>query len=134
MSANRAIDHDGAGVLAGPGAVVHLELHTRDLAVASEFYARFLNWHPERIETEHGSYLALETGGGISGGVVECGTERPLWLPYVEVDRIDLITDRARRLGATVIVEPREGPAGWRSVVAIPDGAQIALWQPKEHR
>ena len=26
-------------------------------------------------------------------------------------------TDRARQLGASVLLEPREGPAGWRSVV-----------------
>jgi predicted enzyme related to lactoylglutathione lyase len=30
-----------------------------------------------------------------------------------------------------VILEPREGPAGWRSVVAAPSGAEVALWQPK---
>jgi predicted enzyme related to lactoylglutathione lyase len=30
-----------------------------------------------------------------------------------------------------VLFGPREGPAGWRSVVAVPDGAEIALWQPK---
>ena len=134
MSVNGVIDHDGAGVIAGPGVVVHLELHTGDVEVASEFYARLLNWNSERIDTRHGSYVALGLGGGIGGGVVECGTERPLWLPYVEVDRIDLVTDRARRLGARVMLEPREGPAGWRSVVAVPDGAEIALWQPKEHR
>jgi uncharacterized protein len=54
-----------------------------------------------------------------------------MWLPYVEVDRIDAITDRARRLGASVLLEPREGPAGWRSVVATPAGGEIAFWQPK---
>jgi hypothetical protein len=30
-----------------------------------------------------------------------------------------------------VPVNAREGPAGWRSVVATRDGAQIALWQSK---
>ncbi len=70
-------------------------------------------------------------GGGVGGGIVECGTRRPCWLPYVEVERIDELTDRARRLGASVLLEPREGPAGWRSVVATPTGGEIALWQPK---
>jgi hypothetical protein len=31
-------------------------------------------------------------------------------------------------------MEPREGPAGWRSVVATPTAGEIAFWQPKEHR
>jgi predicted enzyme related to lactoylglutathione lyase len=83
------------------------------------------------VEARCGSYLALELGGGLGGGIVECGTKRPLWLPYVEVDRIDEQTERARQLGARVLLEPREGPAGWRSVVSRPQAGEIAFWQPK---
>jgi predicted enzyme related to lactoylglutathione lyase len=114
-----------------PKAVVHLELHTGDLARASAFYAQLCGWRPEQIDTRSGSYHALELGGGFGGGIVECGTRRPLWLPYVEVDQIDATTDRARRLGASVLLGPREGPAGWRSVVATPEGGEIAFWQRK---
>jgi predicted enzyme related to lactoylglutathione lyase len=111
--------------------VVHLELHTGDLPGAGAFYSRLLRWVPERVDAGCGSYLTLGMGGGFSGGIVECGARRPLWLPYVEVDRVDAFTDRARRLGARVLLEPREGPAGWRSVVATPAGGEIAFWQPK---
>jgi predicted enzyme related to lactoylglutathione lyase len=114
-----------------PRSVVHLELHTGDMACASAYYAQLCGWHPEQIDTANGSYHALGLGGGFDGGIVECGARRALWLPYVEVDRIDAITDRARRLGASVLLEPREGPAGWRSVVATPAGGEIAFWQPK---
>jgi predicted enzyme related to lactoylglutathione lyase len=114
--------------------VVHLELHTGDLPAASAFYSGLLGWRPEWIETRAGSYCALEAGGGFGAGIAQCGTDRPLWLPYVEVGRIDEVTDRARRLGAAVPLEPREGPAGWRSVVSAPDGGEVALWQPKERR
>lgn len=113
--------------------VVHLELHTADLAGACAFYAPLCGWRSERIDAEGGSYLALELGGRLGGGVVECDTRRPLWLPYVEVPEIADATDRARVLGASVLLEPREGPAGWRSVVAAPAGGEIAFWQPKEH-
>jgi hypothetical protein len=41
------------------------------------------------------------------------------------------VTEHARGLGASVLLEPREGPAGWRSVVATRGGGEIALWQPK---
>jgi predicted enzyme related to lactoylglutathione lyase len=111
--------------------VVHLELHTGDLARASEFYARLCGWRPERIDAGCGSYLALEMGGGLDGGIVECGTPHPAWLPYVEVAQVNEATERARMLGASVLLEPREGPAGWRSVVASPAGAEVAFWQPK---
>jgi predicted enzyme related to lactoylglutathione lyase len=114
-----------------PKPVVHLELHTGDLPHARAFYAELCGWRPERIDTDHGSYLALELGGGLGGGMVECPTRRPLWLPYVEVARITEATDRARLFGAMVLLEPREGPAGWRSVVATQASGEIALWQPK---
>ena len=114
--------------------VVHLELHTGDLPCASAFYSRLLRWRPQRIDAGEGSYLALELGGSLGGGIVECGTKRPLWVPYVEVDRIDAVTERACRLGASVLLEPREGPAGWRSVVTAPEGGEIAFWQPKGRR
>jgi predicted enzyme related to lactoylglutathione lyase len=111
--------------------VVHLELHTGDLDAARAFYAELCGWPAERIHAANGSYLALDLGPGLGGGIVECTTERPSWLPYVEVDRIDEATDRARLFGGAVLLEPREGPAGWRSVIASPAGGEIAFWQPK---
>ena len=113
--------------------VVHLELHTGDLPRACSFYGLLCGWRPERIETSSGTYWGLGLGGEFGGGVVECETPRPLWLPYVEVEDVARTTERARRLGASVLLEPREGPAGWRSVVATPAAGEIAFWQPKEH-
>jgi predicted enzyme related to lactoylglutathione lyase len=111
--------------------VVHLELHTPDLGGACEFYTRLCGWSTDRIETEAGSYRSLDPGDGLSGGVVECGTTRPLWLPYVAVADVAVATETARRLGAAVLLEPREGPAGWRSVVRGPAGGELAFWQAK---
>jgi uncharacterized protein len=115
--------------------VVHLELHTGDLARACAFYSRVCGWRADRIDAGCGSYLALELGGAKGGGgVVECPTEHPLWLPYVEVAAIGPATERARALGAAVLLEPREGPAGWRSVISSAAGGEIAFWQAKEPR
>jgi predicted enzyme related to lactoylglutathione lyase len=111
--------------------VVHLELHTGNLARACDLYARLCGWRVERVDAGPRPYHALEWGGEIGGGVVECGTSRSLWLPYVEVAGVEETTERARQLGADVLLEPREGPSGWRSVVAVPDGAELAFWQPK---
>jgi predicted enzyme related to lactoylglutathione lyase len=111
--------------------IVHLELHSGGGAQAGTFYHQLLGWTPELIRTPSGSYVALELGPAFGGGIVECGTQRPLWLPYAEVSRVDEVTEHARRLGASVVLEPCDGPSGRRSVVSSPVGGEVALWQPK---
>ena len=111
--------------------VTYLELQTDDLPRACVFYSRLFGWRTEAIRVCQQSYLTLDLGARIEAGVVERETERPLWLPYVEVADICAAGERARRLGASTVLEPREGPAGWRSILAAPAGGEIALWQPK---
>jgi predicted enzyme related to lactoylglutathione lyase len=117
-----------------PNPVVHLELHTGDLAGARALCAQLCGWRSEPIVTGGGSYLALELGRALGGGIVECSTKRAMWLPYVEVSRVHETTDLARRLGASILLEPREGPAGWRSVISTREAGEIALWQQKGWR
>jgi predicted enzyme related to lactoylglutathione lyase len=117
--------------LSSPRPVVHLELHTGDRARASAFYVHLVGWRRQLIGAGRGVYLALDLGGGVGGGIVECGTARPLWLPSVQVDQIGAATDHARQLGASVLLAPREGPTGWRSVISAPQCGDLALWQPK---
>ena len=114
-----------------PQPLVHLELHTAELARATAFYERLLGWRSETVETCAGPYVTLDLGSDVSGGAVGCGTPSALWLPYVEVPDLVQATVRARGLGAAVQLEPREGPAGWRSIIATPAGGAVALWQPK---
>lgn len=111
--------------------VVHLELQTNNLPRACAFYTQLFRWRAETIRANGSSYLALEIGEEIEGGVVEQERGRPAWLPYVEVADVAEATERGRRLGAAVTLDPREGPAGWRSVLVAPAGAAVALWQPK---
>jgi predicted enzyme related to lactoylglutathione lyase len=103
--------------------VVHLELHTGDLDPARAFYEDVLGW---RAKQRRG-YWSL----GAGCGVVECDTPAASWLPYVAVRDVVSTTERARALGASVLLDPREGPHGWRSVLSTPAGGEIALWQPK---
>ncbi len=114
--------------------VIHLELHTGDRAQAASVYAQLCGWAPEEVATRHGNYLALRMGNGMGGGVVECPARRPLWLPYVQVPDLDAAVSRARDVGAAVLLEPTEGPHGWRSVVATQAGGEIAFWQAKPGR
>lgn len=114
-----------------PRPLVHLELHTGDPPEARTFYSALCGWRPEQVETSAGTYLALECGGRVSGGIVSSPVARPLWLPYVEVGSVTEMTGRAWELGARIVLEPREGPSGWRSVITTPAGGEIAFWQRK---
>jgi predicted enzyme related to lactoylglutathione lyase len=46
-------------------------------------------------------------------------------------DDVPVSTRKAKLMGAAVLVEPRRGPGGWRSVIATPASGVIGLWQPK---
>ena len=77
----------------GPRRVVHLELHTGDQVRAGAFYAELLQWRPELVRGGSGCYVALDLGAAVGGGIIECQTRRPLWLPYAEVERIGEATE-----------------------------------------
>lgn len=111
--------------------VVHLELHTGDRPEAEALYGAVCGWQAEAIDAQGRPYRALDLGHGLGGGIVECAARRSLWLPYVAVDSVAAATERARTLGAAVLLEACEGPAGWRSVIATSAGAELALWQQK---
>src|SRR4029078_10240215 len=64
--------------------VFHLELHPGAVPGASAFYSELCGWRPEWIHAGGGSYLALDMGRRQGGGIVECTTERALWLADVE--------------------------------------------------
>jgi predicted enzyme related to lactoylglutathione lyase len=128
-SPDRYLQH--AMTATAPSPLVHLELHTPNLGRACAFYAELCGWRPQRMDAADTSYHALDLGPGLGGGIVECGTQRALWLPYLEVDSVTAATERAQALGATPMLDPREGPYGWRSVVTSPAGGELAFWQPK---
>ena len=112
--------------------VIHLELHTGDLEEAVAFYAQLFGWTSERIRVGAASYVAMGMGNRLGGGVVECPAAAPsVWLPYVEVRDVARTTERAAGLGGEVLLGPREGPEGWRSVVSTPTGGEVAFWQAK---
>ena len=111
--------------------VVHLELHTPNLARACAFYRGLLGWQPQPLRAAGAAYQSWDFGADRGGGAVERRTEQALSLPYVEISSVTAATKEARAHRASVILAPREGPARWRSDVNTPAGGDIALWQMK---
>ncbi len=117
-----------------PNPFVHVELQTRDLPKAKEFYAQLFDWKLQDIPMQGGSYTMIDVGGGTGGGMVASPdpSAPPSWMAYVGVDDVRAMTEKARQLGATICLDVTEvGDFGWMSVFTDPTGATLALWQPK---
>jgi uncharacterized protein len=115
---------------------VHIELQTRDLAKAKDFYSRLFDWKLEDMPAPGGDipYTMINVGEGTGGGMF-MNTDPGVpshWLAYVGVEDIDASTRKARDLGATVLQDVMQiGDFGWLSVIRDPTGAVIAMWKPR---
>jgi len=115
---------------------VHIELQTRDIAKAKDFYGRLFDWKLDDLPAPGGgSYTMINVGVGTGGGMFANPDPKvpPHWLAYVGVDDIVASTNKARELGATVVRDVMEvGDYGWMSVIVDPTGAALAMWKPKQ--
>jgi predicted enzyme related to lactoylglutathione lyase len=90
------------------------------------FYEKLLDWKSSEgpagltmLTRESGPFAAVMTKKGKVGG----------WVPYVQVDDVAAMTSRAVKLGAELLEDQTQGPAGTYSIVRDPGGALVALWQ-----
>jgi predicted enzyme related to lactoylglutathione lyase len=114
------------------------ELHTTDTTAAKSYYGKLIGWTSRSIDMgPAGSYTMFQRSDKDLAGMVALPTPPSFpsaWLSYVLVRSVDASTDKARGLGAKVMMEPKDIPGMGRfSVLIDPTGAAIALWvaQPK---
>jgi predicted enzyme related to lactoylglutathione lyase len=90
-------------------------------------------WEFDDLPTgEQGTYSTCRLDGRAVAGLYD-GAERPVWGSYVSVEDAGRATERARELGAEVLVEPFDTPGGGRvATVRDPAGAAVSLSQPGE--
>lgn len=116
---------------------VHVELLSTDLPKAKDFYTKLFDWKLEDVAMEGGrSYTMIHVGDGVGGGMMtnpDPGMPSH-WMAYVLVDDCAASTEKARKLGAQVVVDTMAvGDFGIMSVFIDPTGAALALWQAKTH-
>lgn len=119
-----------------PNPFVHIELQTKDLPKAKDFYSKLFDWKLEDIPVPNGGspYTMINVGEGTGGGMFENADPKvpSHWLAYVGVDDIAAFTNKARDLGATVLQDVMQiGDYGSLSVIMDPTGAVLAMWEPK---
>ena len=114
-----------------------IELTTTDEARAAKFYGDVFGW---KVTNGKGGaagpddYAHIENGGQMIGGIPPASMRDPNappnWLIYVEVPDVAAATDKAKSLGATVVVGPMDiGENGRISVLQDPQGAFFAMHQ-----
>jgi predicted enzyme related to lactoylglutathione lyase len=113
---------------------VHLELNTNDLGKSKTFYGELFDWKLEDMPMPQGTYTMINVGEGTGGGMMThpVAGAPSMWLPYVLVDDVEASTQRAKRLGASIVKDTTEvKDMGWFSIITDPSGAMLGLWKTK---
>lgn len=108
------------------------ELRTRDPGAAIEFYGRLFGWRtrPEERETYVHFYVGQRAVAGVTSGDASVA---PFW--QVHFATADMRSSRARVVaaGGSLSTDVMDLPeTGLLSIVADPEGAFVALYQPTD--
>lgn len=110
------------------------ELMTSDEKKALAFYTQVFGYTTDSMDIgEAGKYHMLTTGNLPRGGVMRSPMpDMPvMWMPYVAVADCDATAAKARKLGAMIIVEPRDMPGVGRfGAVLDAQGATLGFIHP----
>ncbi|WP_306190687.1 MULTISPECIES: VOC family protein [unclassified Streptomyces] len=126
----QAADFPGAGVFNRPGALGWVELATRDVKRARDFYTSVFGWSVNASEW----YTQWGLRGMDFGGVTALHERFPAdvpphWLPYFAVEDVDATTEVAVRAGSKPLQEPTSVEGGPRiAVLRDPQGAAFGIY------
>ena len=109
------------------------ELASPDPEASVAFYRAVGGFETDQMDMgEMGAYHLLKSDGQPRAGIMKkMMPEQPnAWLPYVQVASADATADRAKRLGANVVVPPTDIPnVGRFAILVDPQGAGIGVLQ-----
>lgn len=123
------------------GTISWMDGQSTDVATDKAFYNAVLGWEIIDIPIGEGQVYTMfkKNGGNVAGlgqmpqAMQQAGVPSN-WMAYISVDDVDVITAKAKTLGATVTVEPMDVfDNGRMAVITDPTGGAVAFWQPKTH-
>lgn len=110
-----------------------VQLGTTDPNKAKTFYEQLFQWNITPQQTEgHQSFMAIDTGTGPVAGISKGDTTESHWVPFVSVDDIQAYTNKAKSLGAEIIVPITDlgNNQGSICVFRDPTGAGLGIHSP----
>lgn len=120
--------------------VVHFEIYGDEPDTLTQFYTSLFEWSADPVPgMDYRLIKTVETDakgmpsqtGGINGGLMKRPTpELRGWVNYVAVESVDEASERAQKLGATLMRGKSPVPGmGWFAMLLDPQGNPFAVWQ-----
>lgn len=125
----------GAEILGDPNSLGWIELSTRDVPKALEFYPAIFGWATHLSDF----YTEWSLDGAHFGGIIDldslpapAGDAAPHWKPYFHVADVDEAASRAAEAGGRVLLPPENVPGDDLriSVLRDPQGAAFGVFGP----
>jgi len=126
--------HAGTGIAGVDGTLCWADLMSPDPARSKQFYSGLFGWKLETAEKDPSGYLHIKNGDAFIGGIPSKQhvppNVPPHWLAYFAVSDCDAAANKAKQLGAKLLLAPMsmENVGRW-SIVADPQGAVFAVFQ-----
>ncbi|HZA39386.1 MAG TPA: VOC family protein [Actinomycetota bacterium] len=107
---------------------VWFDLRSTDAAKSRAFHEELFGWKVAEVPTGNGTLSMIGAEEPWASLIADAG-EHVGWFPYIQVDDLKAATERAEKLGATVLQPATEGPAGTYTPIREPGGAVFALFE-----
>ena len=121
----------GADVMFEPGSLGWIELATRDIDTAKQFYKTVFGWDAKTSEGVEMPYTEWQIDGKSIAGAMPMGPQQegvpPHWLVYFSVEDPDKSSAQAQEFGGSLTVPPMDFPGGRFAIVADPHGSNFGL-------
>jgi predicted enzyme related to lactoylglutathione lyase len=116
-----------------PGTPSWVNLATSDVSGSVRFYGELFRWKtPIADPAAGGHHLCLLRERPVAGMSSGARGAQAAWITYVSVESADDTVEAAGAAGGRILREPTDfGDAGRTGLFADPQGAVIAVWQPK---
>jgi predicted enzyme related to lactoylglutathione lyase len=121
----------GSDIYDQPGSMSYSELYTGDVEKAKQFYKQVFGWDSKTEDMGGQPYTMFSLGGQSITGTMQTENMPPNWHEYFAVADCKESTEKAKQLGAKVMVDCTEIPAGIFSILGDPNGAVFGLIQNK---
>ncbi len=121
--------------------IIHFEIPADDPERLSGFYSQLFGWKIDKMPMGEMIYYGTSTvptdekgmptqAGAINGGIMKKMAPEQRPINYTNVESVDQYLDKAKGLGANVIMGRMPVPGmGWYAQLTDPEGNPFGIWQ-----